>query len=67
MTLIIAARDKRAGMGMEELNAAIVRADRAGFIVLGRTRVGFKGQILSIQFHVPERYTAKELQLGDDA
>lgn len=53
MKLTITAVDKKAGMGMAELNGALVRADRAGFVGLGRTRVGFKGQILSIEFTSP--------------
>lgn len=66
MTLTIKAMDQKAGMGMEELQAAMVRADRAGFVMLGRTRIGWRGQILSIEFREPPGYTAKELALGDD-
>lgn len=53
MTLTITAVDKKAGMGMQELHGAFVRADRAGFTTLGRTRVGFRGQIQSIEFKQP--------------
>lgn len=48
------------GMSMEELTTVLARARTAGFTVLERTQVGFKGQIIEM------RFGKRPLEHGDD-
>lgn len=50
----IQAKDRKAGMDMTEVTNALAQARTAGFNHLGRTEVGFKGQIQSMTFHDKE-------------
>jgi hypothetical protein len=48
--LIRRAKDKRKGMTLDEIMSAIVHAREMGLTRLVRTRVGFAGQVQSMEF-----------------
>lgn len=48
--LVIQARDRKAGMDMEEVTNALASARTHGYTFMGRTEVGFNGQIQSMTF-----------------
>lgn len=52
--LTIQAKDKKAGMSLDEVIDVVIAAKLQGMTIVGRTRVGFKGQILEMTFHKPE-------------
>lgn len=52
--LTIQAKDKKAGMSLDEIIDVVIAAKLQGMAIVGRTRVGFKGQILEMTFHKPE-------------
>ena len=43
--MVVYAADKSEGMTMDEVTTAMTQASNAGFTTMGRTRVGFRGQI----------------------
>jgi hypothetical protein len=49
-TLTIKAKNSRQGMDMSEIIATLMSAKRSGCNQLGRTRVGFRGQIVEMNF-----------------
>lgn len=53
-TLKIKAIDGKRGMDVDEAYAAIRLAMDQGFTRMGRTRVGFRGQIIEMNFEKPE-------------
>lgn len=48
--LKIEAYDKNAGMNLDELSTVLAQARTMGYIRMGRTQVGFKGQIQTMTF-----------------
>lgn len=50
----VQAQDRKLGMSLPEVVNAIENAKTTGFLYLGRTEVGFKGQIQSMTFHDKE-------------
>lgn len=46
----VKAKNPRKGMTFDELESAIVHAKGSGFTILGRTRLGWKGQIIEMNF-----------------
>lgn len=51
--LHVQAADRKAGMTQEEILRAVSDAAHAGFTEMGRTEVGFGGQIQSMKFKRP--------------
>lgn len=53
-SLTVKANDPRKGMAMDEISTVLAQARTQGFTEMGRTRVGFRGQIIEMKFFKPE-------------